>query len=86
MRALRGAMAACGSGQMVIGILKGNVLTVGFAAICIVYGGAMLSELGRPPAPDWWLNSHLNGISLLFAKTHASFVGLPARNLAGTRQ
>ena len=80
-RVLAGAMAACGSGLMVIGIVKGDVLAVGFAVIGIVYGGAMLGELGRPPAPDWWLNWHLNGISLLFAATHASFVGLLARNL-----
>ena len=81
-RALAVAMAACGSGLMVIGILKGDVLAVGFAVIGIVYGGAMLGELGRPPAPDWWLNWHLNGVSLLFAATHASFIGLLARNLA----
>ena len=72
----------CGSGLMVIGILKGDVLAVGFAVIGIVYGGAMLGELGRPPALDWWLNWHLNGVSLLFAATHASFIGLLARNLA----
>ena len=81
-RALAVAMAACGSGLMVIGILKGDVLAVGFAVIGIVYGGAMLGELGRPPAPDWWLSWHLNGVSLLFAATHASFIGLLARNFA----
>jgi hypothetical protein len=42
----------------------------------------MRGELGRSPAPDWWLSWHLNWISLLFAATHASFVGLLARNLA----
>ena len=69
-RALAVAMAACGSGLMVIEIVKGDQLAVGFAVIGIVYGGAMLGELGRPPAPDWssW---HLNGVSLLFAATHA---------------
>ena len=80
-RALAMAMAASGTGLMLIGILKGDVLTVGFAVIGVIYGGAMLGELGRPPAPGWWLNWHLNGVALLFAATHASFVGLLARNL-----
>jgi hypothetical protein len=80
-RLLAIAMATCGSGLMVIGILKGDVLAVGFAVIGIVYGGAMLGELGRPPASNWWLNWHLNGVALLFAATHASFIGLVARNL-----
>ena len=80
-RALAVAMAACGTGLMVMGIMKNDVLAVGFAVIGIVYGGAMLGELGRPPAPDWWLSWHLNGVSLLFAATHASFIGLLARHL-----
>jgi len=79
-RVLAVAMAGCGTGLMVLGIAKANVLTVGFAVIGIVYGGAMLGELGRPPAAGWWLNWHLNGIALLFAATHASFIGLLARS------
>ena len=59
---------------------------VGFAVIGIVYGGAMLGELGRPPAPDWWLNWHLNGVSLLFAATHASFIGLPCAHCGRRRR
>ncbi|SRR5579871_754410 len=79
-RTLAVAMAAGGTALMAIGIVKGNVLTVGFAVIGIVYGGAMLGELGRPATPDWWLNWHLNGVALLFAATHASFVGLLMRS------
>src|SRR5215475_12705385 len=77
-RTLAVAMATCGAGLLVLGILKAKVLIVGFAVIGIVYGGAMLGELARPAAVGWWLNWHLNGIALLFAATHASFVGLVA--------
>ena len=80
-RTLAVAMAASGAGLMALGIVEGDVLAVGFAVIGIVYGGAMLGALGRPLAPDWWLTWHLNGVALLFAATHASFVGLLARSL-----
>ena len=80
-RTLAVAMSLSGAGLMLLGIVEGAVLTVGFAVIGVVYGGAMLGELGRPPAPGWWLSWHLNGVALLFAATHASFVGLLARAL-----
>jgi hypothetical protein len=81
-RGLAVAMAAAGAALMVRAIMTADVLALGFSAIGVVYGGAMLGFLGRPPARDWWLSWHLNGVALLFAATHASFVGLLARNLA----
>ena len=49
--------------------------------IGVVYGGLMLGHVGRAASEDWWLKWHLNGVCLLFAATHASFVGLVARTL-----
>jgi hypothetical protein len=40
----------------------------------------MLGFLGRDPTAQWWLDWHLNGVALLFAATHASFIGLIARH------
>jgi hypothetical protein len=80
-RGLAVALAASGVALMGIGIRDWDVLTVGFSVIGIVYGGAMLGFLGPTPPADWWLAWHLNGVCLLFAATHASFVGLLARTL-----
>jgi hypothetical protein len=79
-RTLAALLFAAGIALLVVGIARSNVLTVGFAAIGVVYGGAMLGFLGRKPAAQWWLDWHLNGIALLFAATHASFIGLLARH------
>jgi hypothetical protein len=35
----------------------------------MAYGGAMPGFLGRRPAPQWWLDWHLDGIALLFVAT-----------------
>lgn len=78
-RALAGTLLGLGSVLMVIGIARWDVLAFGFSMIGIIYGGAMLGFLGRRPDDDWWLGWHLNGICLLFAATHASFVGLLLR-------
>jgi hypothetical protein len=80
-RALAVALTASGVALLGIGIGEWDVLTVGFSVIGIVYGGAMLGFLGTKPAADWWLTWHLNGVCLLFAATHASFIGLAARTL-----
>jgi hypothetical protein len=66
---------------MLRALAAGDALMLGFSAIGVVYGGAMLGFLGREPEPGWWLRWHLNGVALLFAATHASFVGLLARSL-----
>lgn len=79
-RALAGCLFAAGVMLLLVGIAGSNVLTVGFSVIGVVYGGAMLGFLGRRPTPQWWLDWHLNGIALLFAATHASFMGLIARH------
>jgi len=80
-RALAAAMAAAGSALMLRALVAGDALALGFSAIGVVYGGAMLGFLGREAEPGWWLRWHLNGVALLFAATHASFVGLLARTL-----
>lgn len=66
---------------MVMGIVTQNLIAFGFSTVGIVYGGAMLGFLGRTPGPDWWKHWHLNGIALLFAATHASFLGLVLRTV-----
>ena len=80
-RGLAWAMLASGLGLMTLGIFQAQVLTFGFAMIGVVYGGAMLGFLGRAAGPGWSREWHLNGICLLFAATHASFIGLVARQL-----
>lgn len=72
------AYALTGSGVLLLaaGIATSNVLQVGLSMIGVVYGGAMIGFLGRAPTERWWLEWHLNGICLLFAATHASFIGL----------
>ncbi|MEZ5668083.1 MAG: hypothetical protein R3F55_11740 [Alphaproteobacteria bacterium] len=74
-------MVGLGAVLLVVGILKWDVLAVGFSVIGLVYGGAMLGFSPGRAAADWWLTWHLNGICLLFAATHASFVGLVFRTL-----
>jgi len=80
-RAIAVALTAAALALFAIGIVERSVLSLGFAIMGIVYGGAMIGHLGRPPAQDWWLSWHLNGVSLLFAATHASFLGLTLRTL-----
>lgn len=80
-RILAGAMLGLGALLLVIGILTEALLAVGFSVIGIVYGGAMLGFLGARAEGEWWLGWHLNGICLLFAATHASFIGLVMRHL-----
>ncbi len=80
-KALGGALVAFGALLMVMGIATHNLLAFGFSTIGIVYGGAMLGFLGREAEADWWRAWHLNGVCLLFAATHASFVGLVLRTL-----
>ena len=77
--ALGAAMFISGMTLLTLGIVTENVLTVGFSMIGVVYGGAMLGFLGRSPMHGWWLDWHLNGICLMFAAFHASFVGLAFR-------
>ena len=80
-RALAVGLTGMGVLLMVMGIVTGQVLPFGFAMIGVVYGGAMLGQIGRPLRGGWWLGWHLNGVALLFAATHASFVGLVLRHL-----
>ena len=80
-RLLACAMFASGAVLLVLGAILQRPLTIGFSAIGLVYGGAMLLELEHPPQPLWWKAWHINGISLLFVATHASFVGIVARTL-----
>ena len=49
-RAIALALAASGGALMVAAIVQWDVLTLGFAAIGIVYGGAMLGTLGAAAA------------------------------------
>ena len=79
-RILAGCLFGAGIALLIVGIARSNVLTVGFSVIGVVYGGAMLGFLGRDPTARWWLDWHLNGVALLFAATHASFVSLIARH------
>jgi hypothetical protein len=79
-RILAGCLFGAGVALLIVGIARSNVLTVGFSVIGVVYGGAMLGFLGRAPTAQWWLDWHLNGVALLFAATHASFIGLIARH------
>lgn len=79
-RILACCLFGAGVALLIVGIAKSNVLTVGFSMIGVVYGGAMLGFLGREPTAQWWLDWHLNGVALLFAATHASFIGLIARH------
>jgi hypothetical protein len=74
-------MLASGAAILALGLSTGRVLTIGFSSLGLVYGSAMALELTHAPAPMWWKVWHLNGVSLLFAATHASFVGLVARSL-----
>jgi hypothetical protein len=80
-RTLAGLMLGTGALLLVLGLRLDRPLTIGFSSIGLVYGGAMLFELLRPIRPCWWKIWHLNGVSLLFAATHASFVGVVGRTL-----
>lgn len=75
-RALAVALTGSGVLLLVVGIVSWNVLAVGLSMIGVVFGGAMIGFIRRAAAADWWLEWHLNGVCLLFAATHASFVGL----------
>jgi len=66
---------------MIMGIVTGNLTAFGFSVVGIVYGGAMLGFLRARPEPGWSRHWHLNGVALLFAATHASFLGLVLRTL-----
>ena len=78
-RLLAVALFASGLVLLAIGIVKQNVLTVGFSFIGVIYGGAMLGFLREPASREWWLTWHLNGAALLFAASHAAFVTFLAR-------
>ena len=80
-KTLAALMFISGAVLLVLGAALARPLTMGFSALGLVFGGAMLWELWREPAPGWWKIWHLNGVSLLFAATHASFVGIVAERL-----
>ena len=81
-RLLAVAMIASGLVFLAIGMKVGNVMTIGFALVGLIFGGAMLAfALRGPTSPRWWLAWHLNGICLLFAATHNSFLSLGLRRL-----
>lgn len=80
-RTLAVLMFASGAALLAVGIALARPLAIGFSALGLVYGGTMLWELARPPSAERWKIWHLNGVSLLFAATHASFVGIVARTL-----
>ena len=76
------AMAVSGLAFLAIGFRIGNAMTVGFALMGLLFGGAMLDfALRGPSGPRWWLGWHLNGVCLLFAATHDSFLSLGMRSL-----
>ena len=83
-KTLAALMFISGAALLVLGIAVARPLTVGFSSLGLVFGGAMLWELRIAPAHDWWKMWHLNGVSLLFAATHASLVGIVAKNLLPT--
>ena len=81
-RLLAFAMIASGLVFLAIGMKVGNAMTIGFALVGLAFGGAMLAFARRGPAgPRWWLAWHLNGVCLLFAATHDSFLSLGLRSL-----
>ena len=82
-RSLAISLFASGLLLLAIGIVKQNVLTVGFSFIGVIFGGAMLGFWRASPHRDWWLTWHLNGVALLFAASHAAFITLLARVAMG---
>jgi hypothetical protein len=81
-RALAAAMTVCGLIFAGLGLHAGQVMTVGFGLIGLVFGVAMVRFVRMGPGHRlWWLAWHLNGICLLFAATHDSFVSLGLRSL-----
>ena len=81
-RLLAFAMIASGVVFFGVGVRAGNLMTIGFALVGLVFGGAMLAFAVRgPTGPRWWLAWHLNGVCLLFAATHDSFLSLGLRSL-----
>ena len=81
-RLLAFAMIASGLVFFGIGVRVDNFMTIGFALVGLVFGGAMLAFALRGPAsPRWWLGWHINGVCLLFAATHDSFLSLGLRSL-----
>jgi hypothetical protein len=81
-RALATAMGLFGTFFLFIGISRGSALVVGFGSIGIVYGiGMWWFVLRGSTGPHWWLAWHFNGICLLFAATHDSFLSLGLRSV-----
>src|SRR5262245_16780676 len=78
---LAALMLASGAAMLALGLSTARPLTIGFSSLGLVFGGAMALELTRPATQMWWKVWHLNGVSLLFAATHASLIGLMARTL-----
>lgn len=58
-----------------------KVLLFGFSSIGFFIGISMLIFSFTPARKNWWLNQHLNGAMVVFAATHASFLGLGLRKL-----
>jgi len=68
-------LTAFGCTVLVLNILHGTILYAFFACTGLTLAGSMWHILlVKEVKPAWYLHQHLNGVALLFAATHASFL------------
>ena len=75
LRGLAALLTALGIFLLFLSIKGGSFLYSFFACTGITLAGSMWQLIvARNVRPNWYLVQHLNGVALLFAATHASFL------------
>ena len=74
-KALAIILTTFGFAVLLLNILHGTILYAFFACTGLTLAGSMWHILFvKDVKPNWYLHQHLNGVALLFAATHASFL------------
>src|SRR5688572_30476865 len=75
LKGLASLLTAFGIFLLLLSIRGGSFLYSFFACTGITLAGSMWHLImARDVKPNWYLVQHLNGVALLFAATHASFL------------
>jgi len=86
-KSLAFSILALGVFVLVAGIASGELLTVIFSWVGLVYGSAMIrfAWMRAEPHPRWWLGWHLNAVSGLFNAAHGTFLAVAWKGLVGAQ-
>lgn len=80
-RALAGLTLAGSIAVFAYGAMLGQILLIGFSAVGLLRGVAMVRFLSTPMAPRWWLREHYRSMLGNGAATHVAFLSIGLNRL-----